>query len=77
MAEVCRSVLALLDRHERYAADWPPDAPHFPAALLAVTALCVARTPAVALPDPPEPVSVSGREPHGVVAGAGDRTNRT
>lgn len=61
-APVCRSVLALLDRHERYAPTRPADEHPYPSLHLVVTALCVARTPSVALPPEPEPVSAGERQ---------------
>jgi len=61
-AEVCRSVLALLDRHERYAPTRPADEHPYPGLHLVVTALCVARTPNVALPPEPEAVSAGERQ---------------
>jgi predicted TIM-barrel fold metal-dependent hydrolase len=49
-AEVCRSILALLDRAERLPLPRAGASPQHPAAHLAVTAAAVARTPDVALP---------------------------
>src|SRR3954470_8885485 len=66
-APVCRSVLALLDRFERYAAEQPaeltsgPGGPRFPGLHLVVTASIVAMTPAVPVPPDPEPESVGER----------------
>ena len=69
-APVCRSVLALLERHERYAGDarrlaqaYGGPGRHFPGLHLLVLAAAVARTPAAALPATPEPVAVGEREP--------------
>jgi hypothetical protein len=65
-AHVCRSVLALLDRFERYQEEHPPVADghpgsRFPGLHLVVTAAIVAATPAVPLPEP-DPESVSERQ---------------
>ncbi len=60
---VCRSVLSLLDRHDRYAPTRPADEHPYPSLHLVVTALCVARTPSVALPPEPEAVSAGERVP--------------
>jgi hypothetical protein len=61
-APVCRSVLALLERHERHArehaGEWGRQARGMH---LLVTALAVARTPGVPLPALPEPVDVAER----------------
>jgi hypothetical protein len=67
-AAVCRSVLALLDRFERYAAEHPPELEgnvtgrRFPGLHIVVTAAIVAATPSVVLPPDPEPESVGERE---------------
>ena len=68
-ARVCRSVLALLDRHARYAGEaqqlaeaHPGPEHHFPGLHLIVLAAAVARTPAAPLPATPEPVAVGERE---------------
>ena len=60
-APVCRSILALLDRHERYAADHPPNSPQGTAVHLIVTAAGLAKSPAPRLPVTPEEVSVGER----------------
>jgi hypothetical protein len=66
-AAVCRSVLALLDRFERYLSERPVelqgDMPgqRFPGMHLVVTASIVAMTPAVPVPPDPEPESVGER----------------
>jgi uncharacterized protein len=66
-AAVCRSVLALLDRFDRYAADSPPELEgavggrRFPGMHMIVTASIVAATPDVVLPPDPEPESVGER----------------
>ena len=61
-APVCRSILALLERHERHAAEhageWGRQARGMH---LVVSALAVARTPDVPLPAPPEAVDVGER----------------
>jgi len=62
-AAVCRSVLALLDRHERFAPGVASGAPVYQGMHLVITALAVARTPGVALPLELEAVSVGEREP--------------
>jgi predicted TIM-barrel fold metal-dependent hydrolase len=68
-ADVCRSVLALLDRHERFAADeiglehLDKAARFFPLLHMLVMAATVARTPAVPVPEP-EPEDVGTRQ-HG------------
>jgi uncharacterized protein len=66
-APVCRSVLALLDRHERQSAEGEP-APalrgprrRFPALHLLVVAAALARTPSVVLPPEPERVAAGER----------------
>jgi predicted TIM-barrel fold metal-dependent hydrolase len=66
-APVCRSILALLDRFDRYTADRPEDLlekegeQRFPGLHLVVTAAAVALTPDVALPPEPEPVAAGER----------------
>jgi hypothetical protein len=66
-AAVCRSVLALLDRFDRYSAESPPELEaavggrRFPGMHLIVTASIVASTPDVVLPPDPEPESVGER----------------
>jgi predicted TIM-barrel fold metal-dependent hydrolase len=66
-APVCRSVLALLDRFDRYQAENPPElalakpGSRFPGMHLVVTASIVALTPDVPLPPDPEPESVGER----------------
>ncbi|MEA2403737.1 MAG: uncharacterized protein QOE08_384 [Thermoleophilaceae bacterium] len=65
-APVCRSVLALLDRFDRYTTSNPPEldgvgAPRFPGLHIIVTAGIVAMTPDVVLPPDPEPESVGER----------------
>jgi hypothetical protein len=65
-APVCRSVLALLDRFERYLEERPAElategATRFPGLHLVVTAATVALTPDVALPPEPEPVAAGER----------------
>jgi uncharacterized protein len=68
-SEVCRNVLALIDRFERYMADRPKElelsrpGSRFPGMHLIVTASIVALTPAAPLPDPvPEPEDVAERQ---------------
>jgi hypothetical protein len=67
-AAVCRSVLALLDRFDRYVASHPPElnatmpGSRFPGLHLIATAAIVASTPDVVLPPDPEPESVGERE---------------
>jgi hypothetical protein len=63
---VCRSVLALLDRFDRYVAERPAEMAgegerRFPGLHLVVTAAMVAVTPDVALPPEPEPVAAGER----------------
>src|SRR5206468_8106671 len=66
-APVCRSVLALLDRFDRYREENPPElvlsrpGARFPGMHLVVTASIVALTPAAPLPADPEPESVGER----------------
>jgi hypothetical protein len=66
-AEVCRSVLALLDRFDRYVASRPPElvlagpGSRFPGLHLVVTASIVSLTPDVPLPADVEPESVGER----------------
>ncbi|MFL5885596.1 MAG: amidohydrolase family protein [Thermoleophilaceae bacterium] len=68
-AAVCRSVLALLDRFERFGPPPPPPddgrppgpATRFPGLGVVLIASVVARTPDVALPEEPEPVEVGER----------------
>jgi hypothetical protein len=66
-APVCRSVLALLDRFDRYVAEQPPELAtgmpgrRFPGMHLAVTASIVALTPSVPVPPDPEPEDVGER----------------
>jgi predicted TIM-barrel fold metal-dependent hydrolase len=66
-AHACRSVLALLDRFDRYRADSPPELEgahggrRFPGLHLVVTASIVALTPDVPLPEP-DPESAGERE---------------
>jgi predicted TIM-barrel fold metal-dependent hydrolase len=67
-APVCRSVLALLDRFERYIASRPEElegatgAQRFPGLHLVVTAGIVAMTPDVPVPPDPEPEDVGERQ---------------
>lgn len=56
-APVCRSIVALLDRAVGQSA-CDSSSPQAPDAQLIVTATCLAKTPAVALPPDPEPVEV-------------------
>jgi hypothetical protein len=66
-APVCRSVLALLDRFERYSSNAPPELEasiggrRFPGIHVIITASIVALTPDVVLPPDPEPESVGER----------------
>jgi uncharacterized protein len=66
-APVCRSVLALLDRFDRYVAERPPEmeltrpGSRFPGMHLVVTASIVALTPDVPLPADVEPESAGER----------------
>lgn len=62
-APICRSVLALLDRHSRYAKEHPPSSPQAPGVHLVVIAASLAKTPHVALPSEPEEVQVGERSP--------------
>lgn len=68
-APICRSILALLDRHDAYAADPTgldqlAEAAHFfPALHLLILAATISRTPDVPVPEP-EPEDVGARE-HG------------
>ena len=67
-AHVCRSVLALLDRFDRYRAELPDEGEvgrpqRFPGLHLAIIASVVALTPDVALPPDPEPVAAGQRSP--------------
>jgi hypothetical protein len=67
-APVCRSVLALLDRFERYKDEAPELRAaeanvRFPGLHLVATAATVALTPDVALPPEPEPVAAGERTP--------------
>jgi uncharacterized protein len=68
-ASICRSVLALIDRHDHYAGDpsgldeLDKAARFFPVLHLMVLAATVARTPAVPAPEP-EPEDVGARR-HG------------
>ena len=62
-AAVAASVLALLDRYERYVADHPPrNGLPTPAVQILIAASVVARTPDVALPEVPEEEDVGERE---------------
>ncbi len=67
-ARVCRSVLALLDRFERYEATRPPEldgaegGQRFPGLHIVLTATIVALTPDVQLPEDLEPESVGDRQ---------------
>jgi len=60
-ANVCRSVLALLDRRERLAALGASGTPQAPGVHLVVIAAALTRTPDVPLPVCPEPVEVGER----------------
>ena len=62
-AAVCRSVLALLDRHDRHKASGAAAAEVFPGMHLVVIAAAVARTPRAPLPADVDPVAVGEREP--------------
>jgi hypothetical protein len=70
-AAVCRSVLALLDRYDRYESTRPPElrgtepGQRFPGLHLVIAAGIVAQTPAVALPPDPEDESVGERQGQG------------
>jgi hypothetical protein len=59
-AEVCRSVLALFEVLDKLGGPEEVQRGH-PTLAALLLALCVARTPAVALPAPPEPVDVAER----------------
>ena len=61
LAPTCRSVLALLDRHQRHMASGAIESEVFPGLHLVVTAATVARTPRAPLPPDPEPVDVGER----------------
>ncbi|MGH2943500.1 MAG: amidohydrolase family protein, partial [Solirubrobacteraceae bacterium] len=62
-APVAASVLALLDRYDRYIADHPPrDGLPTPGVQILIAASVVARTPDVALPELAEEVDVGERE---------------
>jgi hypothetical protein len=67
-AHVCRSVLALLDRFDRYQDSQPAElegtqaGQRFPGLHLVVTSTIVALTPDVPLPPDPEPESVGERQ---------------
>ena len=55
VAEVCRNVVWLLERQERFAHDNPTDgAPEFPGVRSMMLAACLARTSTVGLPRIPE-----------------------
>ena len=61
-ARICRSIVDLLDRRERFAAEHPAPSGFRPAGIhLIVAAAIVARTPLAPLPTEPEPVSVGTR----------------
>ena len=62
-AQVCRSVLALLERHERHVAGGADESALFPGLHLVVVAATVARTPRAPLPPDLEPVAVNERLP--------------
>jgi len=67
-APVCRSVLALIERFERYVTGGPAELSHptgerrFPGMHMIVTAATLALTPDVALPPEPEPVAAGERQ---------------
>jgi predicted TIM-barrel fold metal-dependent hydrolase len=60
-AEVCRSVLALLDRFEHYSESRSDDIRDFRGGHLLSTAAMLCKAPGIPLPEAPEPVSVSER----------------
>jgi uncharacterized protein len=60
-APACRSIAALLGRYERLLGQAGAGGRAAPGSHLIVIAACVARTPAVALPPEPEPVTVGER----------------
>ena len=61
-APACRSVLALLDRRDRFAAEHAGEGTRQALGMhLVVSALAVARTPDVPLPALPEPVEAGDR----------------
>ena len=62
-APTCRSVLALLDRHERHVASGAAESELFPGLHLVVTAATVARTPRAPVPADVDPVAVGERSP--------------
>ena len=62
-AEVCRSVLTLLELRDRLAGSGAASQPQAPGVHLVVIAAAVARTPDVALPSPSQRVGVGEREP--------------
>ncbi len=62
-AETAASVLAMLDRYDRFVADYPPrDGLPSPAVQILIGASVVARTPDVALPELAEDTDVGERE---------------
>jgi uncharacterized protein len=62
-AETAASVLALLERYDRFVAEYPPrDGLPSPAVQILIAASVVARTPDVALPELAEPGDVGERE---------------
>jgi hypothetical protein len=60
-AEVCRSVLSLLERFEHYAERRSEDLRDFMGAHLLMTAAMLCKAPGIPLPEAPEPVSVNER----------------
>ena len=62
-APVCRSVLALLERHERHLASGAAESALFPGLHLVVVAATVARTPRAPLPLDVDAVAVDERSP--------------
>ena len=61
-AQICRSIVDLLDRRERFAAEHPAPSGFRPAGIhLIVAAAVVARTPRAPLPAESEPVTVGSR----------------